>query len=831
MAEPTQKTANRVFVNPSTNREAPKRVTRATVAGNRSNRPTCGSPIVSLKTKNVVAFLCLFDGLRTPSIRRLVRKPRTICGKPLLTFDPSFYAPSSTQALSDLYRNSLNCPSEIVVDPSVQTVLELLRKHASSIPPHRVVLHYFGHGCYPPSDGNIYFFSDDRQRYKPLKIATLMNSCACPVTVVMDCANAAAASKLLGTKRDTFAFFACGAGESLPLSTSTPLDLFSCCLFDPFTAAMWYKGQKHCDMFSTCNCEDDGSTFQTNQKQNTQRNIYNNNYNTCKINHKNIYSNIHGNYNTNNQDCNYNNNYDNLHKGVNQNNIYKTGFYHKDLNNKMYNTINSNNANNNEEDCYQMNNCLINNENLEESVNVQNPESFINREKVKTLDRYNEMLKNTGGSNEYKFDDNYALPKIANKKFLKGFLMAVLESICFETQDKATFDLFTKDSATATMFKGFALSQRVMMSYNLHPSSIPDLRPMMTSVLWNFWDIALDASITMSKDGSKKVIFDMFIKTFTSYPSNGILPLFAFFIIVPEFHEECASRLFAYIDENDEAAALEASRTNIAKAILSYPNPSAASLAIVSKIIATSNESPFILNTPTFFVLCDDPSVVSIGMAVVTLAASIEYQQQFKRLAELCIEHAIACAPFSMLLFGILMDKSSKTAYFEDFTYRITPLLEDSRPDVRASTIYALNFSKNPDAVQYIINLTDDKSPMVRIQCMYSLLVVYKLVKQPIVFDRLNAFEKDDDPSVVEHFKALKPTFPRAKLGHNESQIIAANPIIRNLFTSIKNSRFESRFDSNLFGNIPIPQPVKIATTLESRVPRIGTLQLDKPTE
>lgn len=112
---------------------------------------------MSQKTKYALCFLCLFDGLRTPSIRRLVRKPRTICDQPLLTFDPSYFAPKSRQAIRKQY-SKLYCPCEIVVDPSVDTVSMLLKKHASSIPPQNVIIHYYGHGCHPPSEGCLFFF-------------------------------------------------------------------------------------------------------------------------------------------------------------------------------------------------------------------------------------------------------------------------------------------------------------------------------------------------------------------------------------------------------------------------------------------------------------------------------------------------------------------------------------------------------------------------------------------------------------------------------------------------------------------------------------------------
>ena len=708
---------------PKVSREIPKRVTRSTVMSNRSNRPNCGSPVMNVKTKNVLALLCLFDGLRTPSIRRLVRRPRILCDKPILTFDPSFYAPSSIKSLSSMYNNSVECPSEIVVDPSVQNVLDLLRKHATSIPPHRVLIHYFGHGCYPPSDGNIYFFSDDRDRYKPLKISTLINSCACPMTIVMDCPNAASAAKALSSKRDTFGFFACGAGESLPLSTSAPIDLFSSCLFDPYKVAMWYKNLNHCAMPNVVNVGQ----------------------------------------------------YCNVQSPTNL-------------------VINSN-----------INNSLSQNDNqnryfLSPKLSSSNSSSKISLK----------ISNDTDG-------------KTPNKKFLKPFFMAILESICFETQDKQTFEMFTKDPAVASMFKGFALAQRVMMSYNLHPTTIPELKPMTSSILWSYWEVAVDASSTLSKAASRQMIFDIFMKTFSTYPTIGTLPIFSFFLKIPEVHDEAASRLFVYMDTNEEVA-LAAARTDISKSILSVQIPSSTSLAIVAKIIAASGETPFAVMTPTYFVLNEDDAVIASGMAAITLAASIEFQQSFKRLIEVCLSKINECAPFSLLLFGILMDKTSKMAYQDDFTNKVAPLLDNEREDIRASALYALSFSKNPEVVQHIINKIDDNSPIVRLQCLYALLLTYKLVKQQYVFEKIDTLDKDTDRKVKEHYMAMKPFFAKVKTASVDQQILASNPIIKHLAVSIKQPGFEARFDTNIF-DVEIPLPLK---PQENRFSRINNFQLEK---
>lgn len=204
------------------------------------------------RTKQALAFLCLFDGLRTPSIRRLARKPRTICDNPLLSFFPSCYAPKSLQCINQKYQDSLRCPVNISVDPSVQNVMILLRKYTTSLPPQRVVLHYYGHGCLEPTgDGHIFFFSDDRQRYKPLKISHIVNSCSCPLCLILDCSKAGSLLPFLKTKLDMFSFYACDYDEYLPLSTDAPMDLFSSCLLSPFLIAIWHYNRTNSQIYNS----------------------------------------------------------------------------------------------------------------------------------------------------------------------------------------------------------------------------------------------------------------------------------------------------------------------------------------------------------------------------------------------------------------------------------------------------------------------------------------------------------------------------------------------------------------------------------------------------
>lgn len=631
------------------------------------------------KTKSVVTFLCIFDGLRKPSIRRLIRKPRTICNKPLLTFDPSFYAPSSTKALSDLYKHSINCPCEIAVDPSVQTVVDMLRKESNKMPLHRVLIHYFGQGCYYPSDSNIFFFNDDRSRYKSMKFSTLLNSCPFPLCIVLDCPKASSLAKIISSKRDSFAFFACGANEKLPLSPSLPLDLFSSCLFQPFTIAIWCQNLNHCNIFDTYKLNIDSVINNGNDNDNSDSESDSENESSL-YEISNSYLSSSSNFNFFASDNKFNNN--------NNNNSYSN-------NNNSYNNANSNQNNEFTEVC------------------------------------------------QTQF-------KVKNVKFLKKMLDAILESICFDTQDPATFDLFSRDPAIRVLFKGFALAQRVMLSYNLHPSTYPELKPMMGHVLWSFWDIVIDTYMTLPSVTAKKSIFNLFIKTFEMYPQtgSGYFPLFAFFISLPEVHEETALKLFAYLDESPPEISERASRTELPKSIINFENPSAVSLTLLAKLIAASSNSFIEDSTQIYFSFNDDVNTLLAGMIFLTVALHLNWYQSYKKFANLCYEHPVDCAPFSLLLYGVIMEKSNGVPHFEvtsksnidkekDFIEKAIFLLEDHRDDIRAASLFALGFSshrnnKNKNDVQVeekknnselIAKFLEDRSPVVRIQALFALIL------------------------------------------------------------------------------------------------------------
>lgn len=206
---------------------------------------------IQSKGKKVVSFLCVFDGLRTPSIRRLIRKPQTICQKPLISFDPTYYSPESQKAFPYLYKRTFgsNCQSSIIVDPSVDDVTLLLRSEASTSGV-RILIHYCGQGTHIPNKNGLFFFTEDKKKYKPYKMQNFLKLCVSSPCFIFDCPSAAVLKQFLTERKDAFAFFACDDGEELPYSTNTPMDLFSSCLLSPYDTAIWWHLQRHSPIFT-----------------------------------------------------------------------------------------------------------------------------------------------------------------------------------------------------------------------------------------------------------------------------------------------------------------------------------------------------------------------------------------------------------------------------------------------------------------------------------------------------------------------------------------------------------------------------------------------------
>lgn len=201
--------------------------------------------IPQTKTNKAIIFLCLFNGLRIPTIRLLARKPRTICFEPLNNFDPELYSPLTTNILSSRYQAQIHCPSvDIRVDPTVSDVQTLVKAYGNAALSERTVIHYYGQGSYEPNkNGKIFFFDKSRTTYYSLAVNKLLDPFLSPLTLIIDCDSASALYdpiKKAAADKDVVVFFACQEGEHLPSSTNMPLDILSSSILDPLKSALWF---------------------------------------------------------------------------------------------------------------------------------------------------------------------------------------------------------------------------------------------------------------------------------------------------------------------------------------------------------------------------------------------------------------------------------------------------------------------------------------------------------------------------------------------------------------------------------------------------------------
>lgn len=679
------------------------------------------------KTKCAVCFLCLFDGLRTPSIRRLIRKPRTVCKKPLLTFDPSFYAPSSTEALQELYQTALNCPCSISVDPPVNTALELLKQksnpdptrnahtghHENASQNQRILIHYFGQGCLEPgSDGCIYFFSDDLTRYKPIKILNMIHTCNCPLCFIFDCPCASIIMPQLATQKDIFAFFACESDECLQLSTDAPMDLFSSCLLSTYDTAIWWHMQRHSTVY-----------------------------------------------------------------------------------------------------------------------------------------------------------DTPRLPNDENKEFLSSFLNSLLDAIAYESQKLSLYQAYTADPAIATLFRGFVLAQRVMLSFNIHCTAFPQLENMDYHPFWDVWDIAIDCCITLSKEDAISMLFNLCVETFDSFGSPGIFAIYGCFITqTPSLSETAAKHLLKYLDSEKGAEMIDsAAASSLPNALLAIGTQTESSLLILAKLLTSSMSTSFNLNLRLTFVSSKDHKLLYAGALHVCCAIIKSYSSTYSDLVRFCFDHILNAAPLSAFLLGLLYERgckpssipgflskvgsllkgsgenlsistnsnnnsssnsflkvtsnpslSSSNSYFDndsapnlnnklntnlDMSKKPAPILPNSSSDEdkRASAVFLLGNMSDQNALKLLYGLENDESPLVRQQLLFALLKLTKFFRDSVANDIISKLFKDSHEMITSVVGNVRASVNGSRTQNFKDLCESGNPIFGYFIKSVHDSNFEERYSQNLF--------------------------------
>lgn len=196
-------------------------------------------------SKNAYVFLCLFDGFRVPSVRRLTRKPQTICFEPLINFDPSLFAPAATNAINKRYEKEMKCKCMSVIDPTIHEVTEKISLSVTRSPNERIIIHYFGQGSISPTkNGNLYFFDSKHTSYRGLHVNAVIGPGQAPVAMIIDVNSAGVLVPTISkirteSQRDLIAFMSCSEGESLPSAPSLPLDFLSCSVLFTIDSAIW----------------------------------------------------------------------------------------------------------------------------------------------------------------------------------------------------------------------------------------------------------------------------------------------------------------------------------------------------------------------------------------------------------------------------------------------------------------------------------------------------------------------------------------------------------------------------------------------------------------
>lgn len=210
--------------------------------------PQVQKDTVCCETKHAFCFLCLFGGNKIPSIRRLTRKPRSVCDRSLYTFFPQVFPPSSLNLLHKLYLDAIKCQITIRVDPTSDVVYELIGNYSKNNK-SRLIFHYFGQGSPAPTEDEIYLSAGETPQ--SLRVSKMLFEYKSPLCVIMDCANASVGLKQFQVNKDIFCFFACSQNEQLPISTDAPMDIFSRCLLAPFETSIWWHLRRESLAFST----------------------------------------------------------------------------------------------------------------------------------------------------------------------------------------------------------------------------------------------------------------------------------------------------------------------------------------------------------------------------------------------------------------------------------------------------------------------------------------------------------------------------------------------------------------------------------------------------
>ena len=398
---------------------------------------------------------------------------------------------------------------------------------------------------------------------------------------------------------------------------------------------------------------------------------------------------------------------------------------------------------------------------------------------------------------------------------LQGFLDALLDAIAFESQPSNVYEQYNVDPTIAALFKGFVLAQRVMVSFNIHSTAIPELNLMAYHPLWNAWDLAIDFCITLPTEQATKLLYNLCIETFESFASPGIFPILSYFLKTPSLSDIAAKNILSFLDQNEESLKA-ASRSNLQKVISSIDKPSEACLLILAKLgtsitIDSKNnqqqqqQQQVATLQSSILASSKKPEIIKAGILNLCVTVAKSTAASYGKLTSICIEHPTDCAPYSAMLLGMLVEKGGRMLGVHGFAEKFQPLLESERDDYRAAAIYVIGTANDQVAIDSIKSMANDKSPIVKSQLAYSAAALVKNTgsRDKGLMDIISVLERDESDSVKKAAQAARKSLQigqaRQPMQQNQGQQEVNVPVIQELLKSVKEPGFVQRYDSNVF--------------------------------
>jgi hypothetical protein len=332
-----------------------------------------------------------------------------------------------------------------------------------------------------------------------------------------------------------------------------------------------------------------------------------------------------------------------------------------------------------------------------------------------------------------------------------------------------------------------------MLSFNIHSVTLPAVKPMASHPLWHVWDIAIDLCTTMAED-AESTLFSLCMSTFEAYPSQGIYPIYLFFLTLPAFRAETSQKFFKLLDENDRAAPA-AVRANLPAVITVLDKPDETVFLVIAKLQVWHDLIDPYSQMVGKFAMMKNAKLLRVGMLLLCITLSKGWVSSLAKLTQPCIELAEPCAPYSAILLGNLVERGGGIMGLHGYTANFLPLCAHEGEDVRAAAVFLLGVSNDPGVMPVLDKMVRDPSPVVRQQLVHAYFDLAKREVDRRGSAQVEVFAQDGNEMVARAYKSVK----NAQAGGRAREAMDLNPIIRNLITSVKACGFGNRFATNLF--------------------------------